>query len=105
MIAQARIKIVLIGGRMRLANKVAVVTGAGTGMGRAIAELFAKHGAKVVVNYASSRDAAVEVVGAIQAAGGTAVAVGANVSKQAEAVALMESAESEFGRIDYLINN
>ena len=90
---------------MRLDNKVAVVTGAGTGMGRAIAELFARQGAKVVVNYASSRDAAVEVVGAIQSAGGSAVAVGANVSKQGEAGALMESAQREFGRIDYLINN
>jgi 3-oxoacyl-[acyl-carrier protein] reductase len=90
---------------MRLDDKVAVVTGAGTGMGRAIAELFARHGAKVVVNYASSRDAAVHVVEAIQAEGGTAIAVGADVSKQAEAVELMAAAEREYGRIDYLINN
>jgi len=90
---------------MRLDDKVAVVTGAGTGMGRAIAELFARHGAKVVVNYASSRDAAVHVVEAIQAEGGTAIAVGADVSKQAEAIELMTAAESEYGRIDYLINN
>jgi 3-oxoacyl-[acyl-carrier protein] reductase len=90
---------------MRLDGKVAVVTGAGTGMGRAIAELFARHGAKVVVNYSSSRDAAVEVVAAIQAEGGTAVAVGADVSKEPEAVALMDAAEREYGRIDYLINN
>jgi 3-oxoacyl-[acyl-carrier protein] reductase len=74
-------------------------------MGRAIAELFARHGAKVVVNYASSRDAAVHVVEAIQAEGGTAIAVGADVSKQAEAVALMDAADSEYGRIDYLVNN
>ena len=90
---------------MRLDDKVAVVTGAGTGMGRAIAELFAQHGAKVVVNYASSRDAAVSVVEAIQSAGGTAIAVGADVSKEAEAVDLMAAAEREYGRIDYLVNN
>src|SRR6202162_3568219 len=90
---------------MRLDDKVAVVTGAGTGMGRAIAELFARRGAKVVVNYSSSRDAAVEVVAAIQAEGGTAVAVGADVSKQPEAVELMDATEREYGRIDYLINN
>src|SRR5271165_182306 len=92
-------------GDMRLDDKVAVVTGAGTGMGRAIAELFAKRGAKVVVNYASSRDAAVHVVEAIQAEGGTAIAVGADVSKEAEAIELMAAAEREYGRIDYLINN
>lgn len=90
---------------MRLDNKVAVVTGAGTGMGRAIAELFARHGAKVVVNYASSRDAAVSAVEAIQSAGGTAIAVGADVSKEKDAIELMASAEREYGRIDYLVNN
>jgi 3-oxoacyl-[acyl-carrier protein] reductase len=90
---------------MTLKDKVAVVTGAGTGMGRAIAELFARHGAKVVVNYSSSRDAAEEVVAAIQSAGGTAMAVGANVSKEVEAIALMDVTEREYGRIDYLINN
>jgi 3-oxoacyl-[acyl-carrier protein] reductase len=90
---------------MKLDGKVAVVTGAGTGMGRAIAELFGRHGAKVVVNYSSSRDAAVHVVEEIQAQGGSAVAVGADVSKEAEAVSLMDAAEREYGRIDYLINN
>jgi 3-oxoacyl-[acyl-carrier protein] reductase len=90
---------------MKLNDKVAVVTGAGTGMGRAIAELFARHGAKVVVNYASSRDAAEEVVAAIHKEGGVAMAVGADVSKQEDALGLMNAAEREYGRIDYLINN
>jgi 3-oxoacyl-[acyl-carrier protein] reductase len=90
---------------MRLDDKVAVVTGAGTGMGRAIAELFARRGAKVVVNYSSSRDAAEEVVAAIQKEGGTAIAIGADVSKNVQAIELMDATEREYGRIDYLINN
>ena len=90
---------------MKLTDRVAVVTGAGTGIGRAIAELFAQQGAKVVVNYSRSRDAAEEVVTRIRSGGGTAVSIAADVSKQSEATALMEAADREFGRIDYLINN
>ena len=90
---------------MKLESKVAVVTGAGTGMGRAIAEFFAAQGAKVVVNYSQSRDAAEHVVTGIANHGGTAVAVAADVSKQSDANLLMQAAVEEFGRIDYLINN
>jgi 3-oxoacyl-[acyl-carrier protein] reductase len=86
-------------------DRAAVVTGAGTGIGRAIAEHFARAGARVVVNYSRSRDAAEEVVAAIGAAGGTAIAVAADVSKQSQATALMAAAQKEFGRLDFLVNN
>jgi 3-oxoacyl-[acyl-carrier protein] reductase len=90
---------------MKMKDRVAVVTGAGTGIGRAIAEAMAHGGANVVVNYSKSRDAAEEVVQAIKAAGGTAIAIGADISKQADAKKLMEETASHFGRIDYLVNN
>jgi 3-oxoacyl-[acyl-carrier protein] reductase len=90
---------------MKMKDRVAVVTGAGTGIGRAIAEAMAHGGASVVVNYSKSRDAAEEVVQAIKAAGGTAIAIGADISKQADAKKLMEETASHFGRIDYLVNN
>ena len=90
---------------MKLKDRVAVVTGAGTGMGRAIAELFAEQGARVVVNYSQSRDAAEEKVAGIRARGGTAFAMQADVSKRDQAEALIAATEREYGRIDYLINN
>jgi 3-oxoacyl-[acyl-carrier protein] reductase len=90
---------------MKLKNRVALVTGAGTGMGRAIAELFAREGARVGVNYAHSRTAAEEVVAGIQSKGGTAVAIGADVSKDGDARAMMARMESEYGRLDVLVNN
>ena len=90
---------------MNLKDRVAIVTGAGTGIGRAVAEHFAKGGAKVIVNYSQSHDAAEEVVRAIKAAGGTAIAIAADVSKQAGAKSLIEKTIAEFGRIDYLVNN
>jgi 3-oxoacyl-[acyl-carrier protein] reductase len=89
----------------KLANKVAVVTGASKGIGAGIAKAFAAEGAAVVVNYASSKEGADKVVDAISKAGGTVVAVGANVSKAAEAQALVDSAVKHFGRLDILVNN
>jgi len=90
---------------MRLEGRVAVVTGAGTGMGRAIAELFAAEGAKVLVNYRASRAEAEQVVAEIQSAGGEAVAHQADVSKDAEVRAMMQAVEDRWGRLDVLVNN
>jgi 3-oxoacyl-[acyl-carrier protein] reductase len=90
---------------MTLNDRVAVVTGGGTGIGRAISEHFARDGARVVVNYSRSREDAEETVQAIRSKGGTAIALAADVSKQSDANKLMTAAEREFGRLDYLINN
>ncbi|KQT18860.1 oxidoreductase [Methylobacterium sp. Leaf399] len=89
----------------KLDGKVAVVTGASKGIGAAIARALAKDGAAVVVNYASSKAGAEAVVAAITAAGGRAVAVQADVSKAAQAQALIEAAVEAFGRLDVLVNN
>jgi len=90
---------------MKLKDRVAIVTGGGTGIGRAISEHLAEAGARVIVNYSRSREDAEATVKEIQSKGGTAVAVGADVSDQSQASALMNAAITEFGRVDYLINN
>ncbi|MBW9055573.1 glucose 1-dehydrogenase [Rhizobium mesosinicum] len=89
----------------KLAGKVAVVTGASKGIGAAIAKALAAEGAKVVVNYASSKAGADAVVEAISAAGGKAVAVQGDVSKAEQAQGLVDAAIKEFGRLDVLVNN
>jgi 3-oxoacyl-[acyl-carrier protein] reductase len=89
----------------KLAGKVAVVTGASKGIGAAIATALAAEGAAVVVNYASSKEGADAVVDRIKAAGGRAVAVRGDVSKQAEAEAIVDAAVQQFGRLDILVNN
>lgn len=88
-----------------LAGKVAVVTGASRGIGRAIAETLAANGAKVVINYNASADAAEEVVAAIKAAGGEATAVRADVSDFAQAELLIKEATTCYGQVDILVNN
>lgn len=89
----------------KLEGKVAVVTGASRGIGRAIALKLADEGAKVVVNYSGSQAKAEEVVAMIQENGGEAIAVQASVSKTEEVTALMDAALKTFGSLDILVNN
>ncbi|MCR8561589.1 SDR family oxidoreductase [Mucilaginibacter sp. BJC16-A38] len=89
----------------KLKNKVAVVTGAAKGIGAAIAKHFAAEGAKVVVNYASSKESADKVVKAITDNGGTAIAVQADVSNEADVTRLFEETNTAFGGLDILVNN
>ena len=90
---------------MDLKDKIAIVTGASRGIGRAIALDLAGRGATVVVNYNANAGAADEVVAAIGAAGGKAVAVQADVSKFEAAQGLIKAAVDAYGRLDILVNN
>ncbi len=89
----------------KLTGKVAVVTGASKGIGAAIAKALAAEGASVVVNYASSKAGADTVVSAITSAGGKAVAVGGDVSQEADAEVIIGAAIKNYGRLDILVNN
>jgi 3-oxoacyl-[acyl-carrier protein] reductase len=88
-----------------LNGKVAVVTGASKGIGAAIARSLAAAGAAVVVNYASGKDGAERVVAEIEANGGKAVAVKADVAKEADVRELFAAAKKAFGKLDVLVNN
>ncbi len=89
----------------KLANKVAVVTGASKGIGAGIAKSLAAEGAAVVVNYASSKEGADRVVAEITGKGGSAIAVQGDVSKQADILRLFAETKKAFGRLDVLVNN
>ena len=89
----------------KLAGKVAVVTGASKGIGAEIAKQLAAEGAAVVVNYSSSKEGADRVVAEITSKDGKAVAVQANVAKEADVRRLFAEAKKAFGRIDILVNN
>jgi NAD(P)-dependent dehydrogenase (short-subunit alcohol dehydrogenase family) len=89
---------------VRLSGKVALITGAGSGIGRETAILFASEGASVVVADLNA-EAGERTAGEIRGAGGRSLAVRADVSKGADARAMIEAAEREFGRLDVLMNN
>jgi 3-oxoacyl-[acyl-carrier protein] reductase len=88
-----------------LTGKVAIVTGSSRGIGRAVAERLGKDGASVVVNYVRNGDKSREVVSAIEAAGGRALAVRADMSQIADVRRLFQETLDHFGRLDILVNN
>lgn len=88
-----------------LSGRIALVTGGSRGIGRAVALSLAESGAKVAVNYRQREDEAADVVAAIERAGGHAIAVRADVSKQDEVRALVKEVEARLGPIDILVNN
>ena len=89
----------------KLANKVALVTGASKGIGASIAKHLAAAGASVIVNYSSSKVGADTVVADINAAGGKAVAIQGDVSKPADITRFVTEAKAAFGQLDILVNN
>lgn len=89
----------------KLANKVAVVTGASKGIGAGIAKALAAEGAAVVVNYASSKEGAEKVVAEIKAKGGKAIAVQGHVAKAADVQRIFAETKKAFGQLDVLVNN
>ena len=86
-------------------SPVILVTGAGRGIGAATARLAGRHGYTVVVNYGASRDAAEQLVREIIVAGGTAIAVGADVSNEAAVISMFAEIDRHHGRLDVLVNN
>ncbi|KAK5451426.1 Actin-related protein 2 [Exophiala xenobiotica] len=90
---------------IRLDGKVALITGAGRGLGAGFAKMLAERGAAVILNYATSAKPALATVAEIEKAGGKAVAIQANVAKVPEVERLFEEAIKAFGKLDIVINN
>lgn len=88
-----------------LDQKVALVTGGSRGIGAAICKKLAAQGAKVAINYASSPDAAGQLMGQIDAEGGKAIALQADMTQAAQVIDLFEQVESRLGAVDILVNN
>ncbi|AGB81683.1 dehydrogenase of unknown specificity, short-chain alcohol dehydrogenase like protein [Serratia sp. FGI94] len=89
----------------KLTDRVAIITGGSKGIGAGIARRLAADGAKVIVNYASDKSGADKVVADIEAAGGQAMAVAADVTNQTQVEALIGAAIEHFGRLDIVVNN
>lgn len=94
-----------VGGVQDLTGKVAIVTGGGTGIGRACALAFARQGARVVVNYSRSREEAEQTAADCATAGGDGVAIQADVSRLAEIERMVADTVSRWDRVDFLVNN
>ncbi len=90
---------------MRLKEKIALVTGASRGLGKAIALHLAEEGAQIIINYAKNSEKAKEVVAAVESTGGKALAMQADVSCWQEVEKMVDSIYEKFGRIDILVNN
>lgn len=90
---------------MLLGGKVAIITGASRGIGRAVALELARNGAKVVINFAGNRAAAEQVLAAVKENGGEAILHQADVADQAAVEAMFKAATDAFGRVDILVNN
>ena len=90
---------------MRLKDKTALVTGAGRGIGRGIAEVFADHGANVVINYLENPEEAEQVAADVRSKGRRAMTIKADVAKRSEVEPMFEKAWKEIGPIDILVNN
>jgi len=90
---------------MRLDGKVAIVTGAATGIGKAIATLFAHEGARVIIDYVGKPDTATEAVRQIEGAGGQARAIQADISDETQVKSLVQQCVAAYGRLDILVNN
>ena len=90
---------------MKLNGKVALITGGGTGIGRAISNYFAKEGADVAINYSKSEAEAVKTSAELKGLGVSSSVVRADVSSDKQVRAMVDQIQKEFGRIDILVNN
>ncbi|MDQ3654207.1 MAG: SDR family oxidoreductase [Chloroflexota bacterium] len=90
---------------MRFAGKVAIVTGASNGIGRGIAEAFARDGADVVINFHRDRDGAEQTARSVEAAGRRALILQADVGEERDVLAMFEAIDHAFPTIDFLVNN